>query len=114
MLLMVEKGTRGRILHAVHRYEKANNKCMKNYDINFILSYLIYLDANNLCGWGMSQKLPVNGFKWVKELLKFNECSSAKGFIKIYEENSNKGYILEVDVEYPKKIFSICIVIYYF
>ena len=114
MLLMVEKGTRGRILRAVHRYEKANNKCMKNYDINFILSYLIYLDANNLCGWGMSQKLPVNGFKWVKELLKFNECSSAKGFIKIYEENSNKGYILEVDVEYPKKIFSICIVIYYF
>ena len=67
MLLMVEKGTRGRICHAIHRYAKANNKYMKNYDkdieSNSIeLSYLIYLDANNLYGWGMSQKLPVNGF----------------------------------------------------
>ena len=59
----------------------------------------MYLDANNLYGWGMPQKLPVNGFKWVKKLSKFNE-----DFIKIYDENSNKGYILEVDVEYPKFI----------
>ena len=63
MLLMVEKGTRGEVCHAIHKDGKANNRYMKNYDINIILSYLMYLDANNLYGWGMSQKLPVNGFK---------------------------------------------------
>ena len=50
----------------------------------------------------MSQKLPVNGFKWVKKLSKFNE-----DFIKDYDENSNKGYFLEVDVDYPKKLFDL-------
>ena len=63
---MVEKGTRGGIHQAIHRYAKANNKYMKNYD-KHIISYLMYLDANNLCGWAMSQKLPVNGFKWVEK-----------------------------------------------
>ena len=48
----------------------------------------------------MSQKLPVNGFKWVEKLSKFNER-----FIKSYNENSDIGYFLEVDVEYPKKLF---------
>ena len=68
MLLMVEKGTRGEICHAIHKDGKANNRYMKNYDINIILSYLMYLDANNLYGWGMSQKLPVNGFKQIQKL----------------------------------------------
>ena len=63
---MVEKGIRGGICHAIHRYAKANNKYMKNYDKNIESSYLEYLDANNLYGWGMSQKLPVNGFKCKK------------------------------------------------
>ena len=49
----------------------------------------------------MSQKLPVNGFEWVKNLSKFNE-----DFIKNYDENSDKGYFLEVDVEYPKTLFN--------
>ena len=65
MLLMVEKGTTGGIYQAIHRYSKANNKYMKNYDKDVISSYLMYLDANNLYGWAISQKLPVNGFKWV-------------------------------------------------
>ena len=75
MLLMVEKGTRGGICQAIHRYAKANNKYMKNYDKNNESSYIEYLDANNLYGWAMSQKLPVKDFKWVKqkELSKFNE-----------------------------------------
>ena len=104
MLLMVEKGTRGGICQAIHRYSKANNTYMKNYDKNIILSYLIYSDANNLYGWAMSQKLQVNGFKWVEKsrLSRFNEI-----FIKNYNENSDKGYFLEVDADYPKKLFDL-------
>ena len=58
---------------------------MKNYDENIESSYLMYLDANNLYVWAMSQKLPVNSFEWVEELSEFNES-----FIKYYNENSNK------------------------
>ena len=102
MLLMVEKGTRGGICQAIHRYAKANNKYMKNYDKDIISSHLMYLDTNNLYGWAMSQKLPVNGFKWVKKLSKFN-----KYFIKNYDGNSKKEYFLEVDIDYPKKLFDL-------
>ena len=62
----------------------------------------MYLDANDLYRWAMSQKLPVNGLKWVKDLSKFNDS-----FMKNYDENSGKGYFLEVDVEYPKKLFNL-------
>ena len=85
--------------HAIHRYANANNKYMNNHDKNKELIYIQYLDTNNLYGWAKSQKLPVNGFKWKKNMLKFNE-----DFIKNYDENSDKGYILEVDAEYPKNI----------
>ena len=102
MLLMVEKGTRGGICQAIHRYVKANNKYMKNYDKNIISSYLMYLDANNLYGWPMSQKLPVNGFNWVQKLSRFNEI-----FIKNYNENRDKEYFLEVDIDYPKELFNL-------
>ena len=70
---------------------------MKNYDKDMESSYLMYLDANNLYGWAMSQKLPVKDFKWVKKLSKLDEP-----FVKDYNENSDKGYFLEADVEYPK------------
>ena len=66
MLLMVEKGITGGIFHAIYRYAKANNKYMKNYNKYKEESFLQYLDANNLYGWAMSQKLPVSGFKWNK------------------------------------------------
>ena len=62
---------------------------MENYDTKIESSYLTYLDANNLYGWGMSQKLPVNGFMWYNYLLEFTE-----DFIKSYEENSDAGYFL--------------------
>ena len=97
MILMIEKGIRGGICQATHRYAKANNKYMKNYDKNIESSYLIYLDANNLYGWAMSQKLPVKGFQWVEDLSQFNE-----DFIKKNGENSYIGYFLEVDIDYPK------------
>ena len=62
----------------------------------------MYLDGNNLYGWAMSQRLLINGFKGVKRLSKFDEV-----FIKNYDENSNKGCILEVDVDYPNNLFNL-------
>ena len=64
----------------------------------------MYLDANNLYGWAMSQKLPVNGFNWVEKsrLSRFNEK-----FIKNYNENSDIEYFLEVDIDYPKELFNL-------
>ena len=99
MLLMAENGTRGGICHAIHRYAKANNKYMKNYDENEESSFLEYLDANNLYGWAMSEPLPVNGFDWMKDLPKRDEH-----FIKNYDEDSDKGYVLDADVKYPKNL----------
>ena len=101
MLLMVEKGIRSGICHAIHRHAKVNNKYMKSYNKNIESSYVMYLNANNLYGWTMSPKLPVNDFEWVEELSKFDKC-----FIKHYHENNDKKYILEVDAEYPKNLFS--------
>ena len=98
MLLMVEKGIRGGICHSIQRYAKANNKYMKSYNNNEESSYIQYLDANNLYGWARSKKLPTNGFKWL-DSNKINE-----EFIKNYNENDIKGYILEVDVKYPKRL----------
>ena len=92
MLLMVEKGIRGGIRQATHKYAKANNKYIKNYDKNNESSYIPHSDANNLYGWAMSQKLPVNGFEWVEKsrLSEFNE-----DFIKEFDEDSNTGYFMK-------------------
>ena len=68
MLLMIEAGIRGAMCQPIHRYAKANNKYMKNYDKSIESSYLMHLDANNLYRWTISQKLPVNGFKWEDNL----------------------------------------------
>ena len=62
MLLMVEKGIRGRKYHSIYQYAKANNKYIKNYDGNKESSYLQYWDLNNLYNWTMSQKLPLYNF----------------------------------------------------
>ena len=75
MLLMVEEGIRGGICHSIHRYAKANNKYMKNYNNYEESSYIQNLDANNLYGWVMPKKLPVNGFRWLDsdEINEINE-----------------------------------------
>ena len=73
VILMTEKGIRSGICQATYRYAKSNNKYMKNYNKNFESSYIESLDANNLYRWAMSQKLPVNYFKWIKKrrIIKF-------------------------------------------
>ena len=72
---------------------------MKDYGKNEEASYFKYWDVNNLCGWEMSQKLSVNGFKWVEDLYEFNEY-----FIKSDNEKSNEGNFLEVEIKYPEKL----------
>ena len=67
---------------------------MKDYDKNKESSYIQYWDVNNLYGWEMSQKLPVNDFEWIKDTSQFNE-----DFIKIYNEESDEGHFFEVDVQ---------------
>ena len=97
MLLIVEKGIRGEICHAIHQYAKTSNKYMKDYVKKS--SYFRYWDVNNLYDWAMSQKLRVNNFEWIEDTFQFNE-----DFMKIYNEKCDEGYILEVDVQYPEKL----------
>ena len=99
MLLMVEKGIRGGICHSIYRYSKANKKYMKDYIKNKELSHIQYWDVNNLYGWAMSHKLPVNNFERIKDTSRFNE-----DFTKNYNEESNEGYFLEVDVQYLEEL----------
>ena len=72
---------------------------MKDYDENKESSYIKYRNVNNLYGQAMSQKLPVINFEWVAGTSQFNE-----DFIKNYNEESDEGYFLEVDVQYPEKL----------
>ena len=99
MLLMVEEGIRGGICHAIQHYAKANNKYMNDNDRKKKSSYIQYLDANNLYGKAMTEKLPVRGFRWMDDISKIDE-----DFVKDYNKNDNKGYILDVDVDYPSKL----------
>ena len=96
MLLMFERGITGGITQVVRTYASANNKYMGGrFDPKSESSYLQYLDANNLYGWAMSQPLPTRGFKWVD--VNPNEISELA-------TRTNKGYVLEVDVSYPKEL----------
>ena len=98
MLLMFEKGIRGGISIISNRYGEANNKYMGNsFNKNKPSKYLMYLDANNLYGCAMSEKLPTHGFKWL----------TGGEIEKIYENRHNLNKmpcILEVDLEYPKNL----------
>ena len=102
MLLMVEKGIRGRICNAIHQYAKANNKYVNDHDQNKKSSYSNYWDVNNLYCWPMSQQLSANNFEWIKDTSQFNEY-----FIKNYNNESDEGYFLETDVQYPPKLYEL-------
>ncbi|XP_068731100.1 uncharacterized protein [Montipora capricornis] len=98
MFQFIEKGMRGGTSYIANRYGKANNKYMKTYDEKAPSKYIMYLDANNLYGWAMSQYLPTGGFRWL------NKKQIDKIDLSKYKTDSNKGSILEVDLEYPKEL----------
>ena len=91
MQLFIEKGLRGGISYIAHRHAEANNKYMKNSDPDKLISYIMYLDANNLYGWAMSQPLPYGNFRWV---VANSVIPKRKGI----------GHIYEVDLEYPEEL----------
>ena len=98
MFQFIEKGMRGGISYIANRYGKGNNKYMISYDKTKPSKYIMYLDANNLYGWAMSQYLPTGGFRWMteKQINKIN--------LATYKEDSKKELILEVDLEYPREL----------
>ena len=97
MFQFIEKGLRGESSYISNRYGKANNKYMKKYDEKLPSKYIMYLFANNLYGWAMSQNLPTGEFNWLNEK-QIDKIDLAK-----YNENNKKGLILEVDLNYPKE-----------
>ena len=99
MLLMVESGIRGGISMISNRYGEANNKYMKNFDKTKLSKFLMYLDANNLYGWAMTQKLPVHSFKWMTK--KEIENIFNNQIVQVWEKTP---CILEVDLEYPEEL----------
>ena len=99
MLLMFEKGIRGGISIISNRYGKANNKYMKDFNKNKLLTFLLYFDANNLYGWAMSQKLPTGEFKWLTDK-EINNLYNNQ-ILQVWEKTP---CILEVDLQYPEEL----------
>ena len=101
MYVFVEKGMRGGISYIAKRFSKTNNKYMKSYDDSKSSKYIMYLGANNLYGWSMSQYLLYGKFKWLnqKQIDKFD--------VHLIGENSLDGYILQVDLEYPNELYEL-------
>ena len=105
MYLFIEKGLRGGISYIANRYGKANNKYMKDYNVNEPSNYIMYLDANNLYGWAMCQYLPTGGFRWFtkKDIQELNDLDP-NDYLFQYSETDEKGLIFEVDLEYPEEL----------
>ena len=94
--LFIEKELRGGISYIAKRYDKANNKYMKNYDPTKPSTYISYLDKNKLYGWAMTGYFPYDGFKWLKNVDNFD--------VNSVSEKSPIGYILEVDLKHPNEL----------
>ena len=98
MLMMFEQGIRGGISHISKRYAEANNSYMKDFDESKPSTFIQYLDANNLYGWAMTQKLPTHGFKWIDV--------DKNSVLKLLEKkDTNQGFIFEVDLVYPRSLW---------
>ena len=101
MQLFIEKGLRGGTSMVTERFVKANNPYLSDYDRARPTSYIQYLDANNLYGWAVSQPLPTGEFEWLTK----DEILSTD--IEPIHPDSIKGYILEVDLEYPERLHNL-------
>ena len=101
MFQFIEKGLRGGTAYIANRFGEANNKYMKTYNEKLPSKYIMYLDANNLYGWAMSQYLPTGKFKWLSQ----NKIKKTN--LDKYTDNSDKGLILEVDLEYPQDLHNL-------
>ena len=99
LVLLFEKRIRGGISQAMQRYASANNKYMPNYNSKVLSTYLMYVDGNDLYGWTMAKKLPINNFKWCDALEMFTS-----DFIKNYDEDRDARYLLEIDTDYPQEL----------
>ena len=94
--LFIEKGLRGGISYFAKRYAKANNKNVNDYDPKKSSTFISYLDMNNFYGSAMSEFLPQEGFKWLKNVDEFDVMSIS--------EKSPTGYFLQVDLQYPDEL----------
>ncbi|NPA76340.1 MAG: hypothetical protein GXN93_01120 [Candidatus Diapherotrites archaeon] len=99
--LFIEKGMRGGISMVSKRHARANNPLVEGYNPEKENSYILYLDANNLYDWAMSQPLPTGVFRWVED---DTECQRLRRNIKEHPAGSPEGYIFEVDLEYPQEL----------
>ena len=97
MFDMIESAKRGGIVQVSKKYCVANNQYMNNYDKHMVSNYIMYLDANNLYGKAMVQKLPEKGYKWVEDF-------KVEDIIDYNMEKSKKGYFIECDIEYPEEL----------
>jgi hypothetical protein len=101
MHLFLEQGLRGGISTITHKHAKTNNKDVPDYVPSQPSSHVTYLDANNLCGWAMSQALPVDVFRWLE-----NQEIESLSVLEISDDSEN-GYILEVDLDYPPNLYDL-------
>ena len=100
---MFEKGIWGGITQAVKCYAKANNKYIKDlYNPDEKSMHLQYLDTNNLYGWAMVQNLPAHRFLWKKA----QDLTPEQ--IDELVKKDKRGYLLEIDLEYPKGLHENC------
>ena len=101
MHLMIESGIRGGVSMIANKYAKANNVHLPDYDESKASSFIMYYDANNLYGWAMSQPLPTGNFHWL------SEAEIAQLDIMSVSVDSDTGYFLEVDLEYPTHLHDV-------
>lgn len=107
MYMFIDKAIRGGICMTAHRYAKANNKYLSDYDAKQPSSYILYNDATQLYSWAMSKSLPYDQFEWATEDFSEEKMSLEKrvkwleGYDIEEKHPEETGFIFEVDLEYP-------------